>query len=146
MNDTSSTALVEPGIRELRILESQASQAVKRIRLAVEDLIRIRFKQGAIIHKLLSGSSYGSSAASRIAEQSGMALSVVYECRAFYLYEPLNRCERGLEAWLVSSKEQGELLSWRRCRVLSSGKTRSAREESRQRCPHCDGRGWVEGN
>lgn len=110
--------VIEEVITRLLELEERAYDIFASIREKKKELIRVRFQQGALVHRVAEEDGYGSREIARLSERTGISDSTLYEAKQFFELSQFGQSLGRLNAWLSREEERKGRVTWSYCRKL----------------------------
>lgn len=102
-------------------LEREARDIFSSIREKKKELIRVRFRQGRLVHRVAEQAGYGSNEITKLSEKTGISDSTLYEAKQFYELPQFGQSLGRLNVWLENEEQRKGRVTWSYCRnVLRS--------------------------
>jgi hypothetical protein len=117
--------VLEQAAEQIRTMETSAARLTDAIRAQQIELVRLRFRQGRIVHAVLETAAI-THAVKRLSEATGLSEPTLYLCRNWFRY--WSGVEADMELWLAATDHTTWTQAIRLLRPLSSSRQQLATE------------------
>lgn len=107
---------LKEAIEQIKHLEEESYEIFQSIREKKKQLIRVRFRQGAIVHHIAEQSDYGDGGVQELSERTGISDGILYDAKRFFELPQFGKSMTRLNQWLTEKEEKKGKVTWSYCR------------------------------